>query len=275
MTDVVIILVRYREPLTTSAGFESAVKCLNKSGLSPAEHLVIYDNSQCPERAPVSCSYYHNPRNPGLAAAYNYALRVAKEWKRSWILLLDQDSTLPEDYLERLPLKVDSSVAAIVPRVISNRRIVSPVRVIAGVPFPSMPVRTGGIRSSPTLAINSGALLRVSFLEAIGGFNEEFPLDSLDHWWSYELFSRGHSMLVLDCRIEHRLSVSEPEHLTVERYTGIVESEVRLFRRYRALLSRILFGMVLIRRAVRFCLIAERRRFAKATLRGVRNLWLG
>ena len=39
-----------------------------------------------------------------------------------------------------------------------------------------------GVQNKAVMAINSGSLIKVSFLTEIGGFNGQFPLDYLDHW---------------------------------------------------------------------------------------------
>ena len=86
--------------------------------------LIIYDNSPEPQREslefPFKHEYVHNPANEGVSAAYNYALQVAKRKDYDWLLLLDQDTDLPEDYISKLSNIIsdpicDNNVAAIVP----------------------------------------------------------------------------------------------------------------------------------------------------------------
>jgi GT2 family glycosyltransferase len=126
------------------------------------------------------------------------------------------------------------------------------------------------------MAINSCALIRTKFLEEIGGFNKNFPLDGLDHWWCGEAQRLQRKLFVMEGTIEHDLSVSNfGENVTAARYQSIVDSEVTLYRNHRATLTRALFLLQLVRRSIRFFFTMKDRRFAKISLNGALRLFSG
>lgn len=97
--------------------------------------LLVYDNS--PSAASprpevwkgVTMTYRHDPRNLGLAVAYNLALQKAVESGRKWLLLLDQDTHLKGDFLDTLLEQLDkpaNAVCALVPKLRQGQTILSP-----------------------------------------------------------------------------------------------------------------------------------------------------
>ena len=82
-------------------------------------------------------------------------------------------------------------------KLVSENEMVSPVFANILRPLKSEKPESG-IQHTPVMAINSGAFIRVSFLDEIGGFNNQFPLDFLDHWLFHEIYANGKKVWVLD-----------------------------------------------------------------------------
>jgi rhamnosyltransferase len=131
--------------------------------------------------------------NSGLGAAFNVGMRVACDKMATWLYVLDQDSVLAKGCLDRLyqtALELlkhgPSSVAAVSPTV----RCMAYPQVIH---YPLQwngkqlqPEINGGASSVPGAVpvdspISSGTLYRVAALMAIGGFNESYFIDFVDH----------------------------------------------------------------------------------------------
>lgn len=203
--------------------------------------LIIYDNSPKPQPVniplPFEYRYAHDASNGGLAAAYNFALQADPANTNQWLLLLDQDSTLPENFLEEAfkalsLIGPDDGVAAAVPRILQHGRPISPALVKGGRVSPVKNPGTGVSRKNLT-AINSGALLRKSFLSGIGGFNQKFRLDYLDHWLFSEIRRRGKRVYVTGAAAGHELSVGDMDRqMTSERYLSVLRSETLFYRNY-------------------------------------------
>lgn len=203
--------------------------------------LFIYDNSPQSQpldvRLPFAHRYVHDPLNGGLAAAYNLALYSDPQDPERWLLLLDQDTALPEDFLEQ-SLKAlekigpDQQVAAAVPRIFQEGRPISPAIITTGRVSPVKEIGEGIAREGLT-AINSGVLVRKNFLREIKGFNPKFKLDYLDHWLFSEIGRIGKSVYVTGAVVKHDLSVSHIEsRVSKDRYLSILDSETLFYRDY-------------------------------------------
>ena len=74
-------------------------------------------------------------------------------------------------------------------------------------------------------AINSASCISVNFLNKIGGFNNSFPLDMLDHWLNYEINKHTKDTYVFASNISHNLSVTDYSSLSIKRYEKILLAE--------------------------------------------------
>ncbi|MDQ1000808.1 GT2 family glycosyltransferase [Neobacillus niacini] len=275
-----IILVVYKSKLEDSNTYTSLLSVLNNNqSLKKDLSIVIYDNSPEKQELPTNnqaleVSYVHDPRNLGLATAYNFAYQLSLKNKSEWLLLLDHDTTLNEDYVKAI-LKVDKSIpdqiAAVVPKVVSKNIMISPVTSLSLLPLlEERP--TPGLQTSPIMAINSGALIKIDFLKQIGGFTEEFPLDYLDHWLFYKIYNTGHKVLLLDgVELQHELSVMDFGSISSARYRSILDSEIKYYKNYRKELFPA-YKKLMVRRLIRQILIEKNKKIAAYTLRRLFSL---
>jgi GT2 family glycosyltransferase len=236
-----LVVVLYKEKPEESKTFQTLKTTLfsKKEAINDVE-VILYDNS--PQKQAfnslryegISVSYIHDARNLGIATAYNYAWSVAKGNGSQWLLLLDHDTELTDAYIKEvlnIP-EVATDVVAIVPKVRSENRLISPVYSHSLRPLQeASPVP--GLQKKPVMAINSGALLRVEFLNQLNGFNQDFPLDYLDHWLFFEIFAKGKKVWLVDVILEHELSVLEYSRVSLKRYQSILDSEVYFYQKYK------------------------------------------
>lgn len=234
-----LVIVLYKVTPENSSTFRSCMYALNGKNAEDFS-IILYDNSPVLQHIDVfsyknvKISYEHDPRNLGIAAAYNYAYGEAKKNGSEWLLLLDQDTEITSEYLIKFMNfnEKNKNVAAIVPIIKSKNQMVSPVYshtlrpLQGGKPVP-------GIQEQPVMAINSGALIRIDFLNELGGFNEDFPLDYLDHWLFHEVYTKGYTIRLLDVSLEHELSVMDYSTVSLSRYKSILESEMNFFKNYQ------------------------------------------
>ncbi len=197
--------------------------------------LVLYDNSEKPqEELPQekTITYVHDKRNIGLVPAYNLALQMAKEQGAEGVLLLDHDTEISREYLETLKNETFSGkVGCIVPQIRTTNGIISPLKADAYINHQHTPLTTGTY-DGPYMAINSGSLISVKALEEIGGFNEEFPLDFLDHWLFHALGEKNYQIKVLQNVIDHDLSVLDYKNVSHRRYESILAGERIYYSKY-------------------------------------------
>ena len=235
-----IIIVLYKTKLEDSLTFKALKK--NLSLLKDlGSKILIYNNS--PEiETPQSNDYviYTPTENLMLAGAYNYALQKAIENKAQWLLLLDQDTELNQDYFERLnaflnKTDVSSVYDVVVPTLSIGDKHLSPIAYYKSTgPFIShlnKPLRNNEDvvkyvtnEGKNYAAFNSASLLSIEILQRINGFDENYPLDMLDHKYYHLLNKLGAKIYILDAHLKHTLSLLEKENtMSVTRYQGYID----------------------------------------------------
>jgi GT2 family glycosyltransferase len=250
---------------------------------SPTFQLSIFiaDNTpggQDPGTLPEGVSYRAAPDNPGLARPYNEAIVTAGQEGCSWLLTLDQDTHLPPDFLllleryARQYRKVDQ-VAAIVPQIADNGRIISPFRYVGGFLPRVLPSGTKGISGRHTSALNSASLLRVSALRQIGGYDPRLPLHNSDTRLYQHLDEAGKRVVVAgDIFVNHELAILQRQNrMTAERYRQMLADECDFWDRHMGLLGRTERLIRLLGRVCKGYLQGEDAMFRKVTLDEIRR----
>jgi GT2 family glycosyltransferase len=271
---ITIVIVVYKTLINQSTTFHSLLRVINEDiTLFKDISIVIYDNG--PEKQVFDLSpfegveiiYQHDPRNLGIAVAYNYAWSLAKKNESQWLLLLDHDTSITEQYIKdifNLP-NLTEDIVAVVPQVHSRKTMVSPVYSHSIRPL-QIDRPKPGLQDQPIMAINSATLLRITFLNEIGGFNEDFPLDYLDHWLFFEIYSNGKKVFLLNTTLEHDLSVMDYSKISLNRYKSILNSEINFYKNYKRDLYTA-YKKQLMKRLVKQALIVKNKQIAMYTLR--------
>ncbi|MEH7109773.1 glycosyltransferase [Bacillus sp. JJ1764] len=236
-------------------------------------NIILYDNS--PDKhdfTPIGyegnhISYVHDPRNLGIATAYNYALAQAVANGSKWLLLLDHDTELTADYFEKVLNLPDlpENVAAVVPKIISENTMISPVYTTSLRPLQGDRPKEG-LQEQEVMAINSGALLKVDFLQSIKGFNSSFPLDYLDHWLFHQVYAQQRKVWILPVTLEHELSVLDYSRVSLKRYQSILNSEINFYQNYKQDLFPA-YKKQLAKRFLKQLLLVKNKQIALYTLR--------
>lgn len=228
------VVVVYQRPLATVRAWPFLQTLLSGSKETgfDLQQLLIYDNSPQPpaalEPSTPRCMQVHDASNGGTAAAYTRACAVASDIGIDWLLLLDQDTALPETFLADAALALANSqgqAVALVPWVVQGARVISPSRVTARGGIVSLQPDGGPIDTTGLTAIASGSLLHVPTLASILPFPEGLWLDYVDHWLYLQLQRRGCPVAVFDARLQHELSVFTPRTLSARRLRSILDGE--------------------------------------------------
>ena len=238
--------------------------------------LLIYDNSSskqtAPSDIPFDCQYVHNPHNDGLAVAYNYALNEAIKTSHDWLLLLDQDSTLPAKFIDDLSrelsgIEKDDTVCAVVPKMRYKNVYFSPSRDLFGGTLRPIDMKHKGICAFKVFAIGSGCAVKVSFLQGIGGFNEFYWLDFLDRWLFITINIMGGNVYVTDSVIDHELSVMNyDKFMTEQRYSNILKYEAIFMKSYKSKAEIYIYYLRLVKRVVYLFVTVKDKRYSFMTL---------
>ena len=230
---IVVVIVLYQQRFSQSPSFDLLMKAVKEKKIQ----LVVYDNSPVKQLEPLleqdkDISYYHDPSNPGLATAYNYALNHAQQNIR-YFVTLDHDSQLTATYFDTL-LTIDwtDELVAAVPLVYAGSNQISPVFADRYINRQVEKVDRSRLSQRRIMAINSGAVFSIKFLKEIGGFNLDFPLDFLDHWLFWTIYQFKKTVFILPEKMDHDLSVLDYQKVSVTRYQSILKAEKTFYQNY-------------------------------------------
>ena len=210
--------------------------------------ILVVDNTpggQSPGWLPEGVVYESSPTNPGLADAYNRAIRHAVGGGFSWLLTLDQDTYLPSNFVTLLTEALirndeDARIGALVGRIFDRGRQLSPLRFAGGFWPRFLPANFVGLAPAFTTALNSASLLRISGLEAIGGYDPRFPLNNSDTSLFHRLGEAGLRVFVVPgLVIRHQLAIMQrEERMTPERYQHLLADERAFWDLYMGTAAR-------------------------------------
>jgi GT2 family glycosyltransferase len=259
---ILIVVVRYGTPLEESATMRTLSACLDENAeLARSFETLVWDNSpvgQTVTELPIAVEYRHSSENVGVAGAYNYAMELAEQRGISWLLLLDQDTKLPQGFLAAMQayatrLEKEERIAAVAPTVLMGDLQVSPKIMSrwggAKDPAPGF----AGPVFDELIIMNSGMLLRVAALRRIGGYSMDFWLDFSDRYVCHMLAAHGYGAWVAgDLRLDHDVSIMAGEGATsMVRYEIMMGAQDAYFSQYKSLLRNAVFCQRLLRNAWR------------------------
>lgn len=278
MEDVLIILVIYEMNILNSQSCKSLLECWDDD-----INLLIYDNSSESKNETIlneffpqegNVQYVWDPSNPGIAKAYNIALQYANKSNMRWLLLLDQDSSLTTNFFHLLiqtKKNVTDSIVSIIPKVKCNKKIISPQIPFLGGFAKSISQYKYGAVYRELVYINSMSLVRISFLNQIGGFSEAYPLDMLDYYINKCIYRSNKGIYIIPVIMEHNLSVLQKNYVKIERYRSMLEAEIKFYQA-STLMDKLMFKMHLILRSFKFW-IKNRNKYASITLKKLFSLF--
>lgn len=254
------VIALYKMQPSKSAALTTLLASMPSLQNGQAEiRILLYDNTpggQIVGVLPSGVQYKANPENGALSAACNYGLKIASEDGFEWLLTLNQDTTLPIDFLCKLCnaarfVATMHDVAGIVPSIWSDGRLVSPFTVMKYWTFSRhLPEGLVGIPMENVYAANSASTIKVSALIAIGGFDPRFPLDMIDFDLNYRLHRQGLRFFVAgNILVELELSGHDlKKRSTSKRYEDYLGAEELFCDEYLGRIMSIVVSLKLIYR---------------------------
>lgn len=155
-----------------------------------------------------------NRNRGGIAGGLNRGVAAARELGADWITLLDQDSRLSAEGLQRLRdpwLVIPSGELVVVgPTIWDRDRRTSHGRCLS---------REGPYERT-RLLISSGTTFRTADWPSLGWFHEDLFIDFVDHAWCFRAQARGFTLLKNpDVRLVQRFGHPHPNRLC--RWAGL------------------------------------------------------
>lgn len=145
--------------------------------------------------------------NKGIAFAQNVGIKKAQENSCEYVMLSDQDTLYPSDYIDTMlpSFKAKANVAAIAPRFIDNNKSYSDGFFAANTIFFSRFYPVSGNHEIQH-CIASGQIISVDSLASIGLMSESLFIDWVDNEWCWRARAKGYSILGnADVIIAHQL----------------------------------------------------------------------
>jgi GT2 family glycosyltransferase len=260
MPTLLIVVVRYQVPLEQAPVMRSLNTCFAETPeLLASVATLVWDNSPEPAVDPTAgfpFTYRHSERNLGVSGAYNRAADLAEQAGCGWLLLLDQDTTLPAGFVTAMlayaqRFAEQREPAAVAPTIVVGEATVSPKVARRWAGAGEVPAGYQGLCRQEVMLVNSGLLLRVAALRAIGGFSPEFWLDFSDRYLCHMLAQHGMPVwLAGELRLQHHISLMAGEGgISEERYANLVAAEDAYFALYRSSARNAAYRLRLLRSA--------------------------
>jgi GT2 family glycosyltransferase len=277
IVNVCAVIVLYKLKASDSPSLRTLLAAAAEVSSSDIKlQVLIQDNTPGGQNigaVPSTIRYETAPENPGLADAYNRALQFAQANNYQWLLTLDQDTTLPRDYLVHMVehlkgLDSDARICAIVPQMVDKGRNLSPFRFAAGFMPRWFAFGFVGTPSRATYALNSAAVLRVASLAAIGGYDYRFPLDVSDINLFHRLHAAGKRVFVAgDILVSHSFSLlNKDKRMSMDRYPKMLRDECAFWDLYMGPLARAERFVRLVGRVGKDYFLTDDPAFWRATL---------
>ena len=148
-------------------------------------NIIVYDNSSIDYGNKNFCKkhgimYYTQNKNLGLSKANNFVVNKIKKNEKNYLLILDDDTDLPNDYFDEIYKEIQNNTFDILlPIVMSNNQIISPCNVQFNCRIKKVK-EINTIDLKKITAINSGMVVKTSIYNTIK-YNEKLFLDYVDH----------------------------------------------------------------------------------------------
>lgn len=209
---IMIAAVVYKQKLEDTNVYRSLLAGASAHGVTD---VYIQDNGpegNEPDGLPSSWRYVIDSSNPGLSAAYNRAAEYGLSVGCDYMLIADQDTVFPKDYMETLrnAIETENGYEVYVPNVIvGNGMVMSPV-VKHGYMASLSPIKTvGQIALKRYAVINSGLCVCLGTFRRVGGYREEVPLDFADFQFCERLAADAVLAYAMDAECRQNFSALE------------------------------------------------------------------
>lgn len=187
MTNKAAIIVLYKQ---NNDILKIVVEQLKKHKIE----LIIVDNNESDDvRKIIELPIYHpNFNNKGLGEALNQGVSIAENLNFEYVLLLDQDSLMSDDYLEYYT------------REIANKSK-QDRKVIFGANFSDRKInREQVVNNKKNYLITSGSIFSINSYKEIGPFKSELFIDYIDIEWC----ARAVNIFGYDLRLISEISIN-------------------------------------------------------------------
>ncbi|MCY9804039.1 glycosyltransferase [Vibrio scophthalmi] len=231
------VIVSYNPDIELLSNLTKTSKQVDKVLLfdnnSNADGLVLVKECECIDNVEV----IYSEANIGLSKAQNVAIKMALSEGADWILTLDDDSDISDDFVNNmLSLNLESrcDIGVIVPTVIDQNSDQVSRFILSGHKFRKVTPLDKPLEV--LVAISSGMLIHKNTFESVGFMNEDYFIDYIDIDFSLRVNERFKILSSPKSILQHKLGLKEK--VTVLGVSFIVSNHSP-FRRYHIYRNRI------------------------------------
>ena len=203
--------------------------------------IVVSDDASPATFDPIlqQCSVpiHRHHGNQGIARSLNLGVRFAEDAGAAWLLTVDQDSWLPDGYVDALLATASTATEA----GLQVGAIAAEIVIVGQTRLP-YPQRTESGIITTTEVFQSGTLWNVAALRRIGGFDESLGIDAVDAAACLGLREHGYVVVLAPgVALEHAYGDGRPVRLfgrtvmatghSPARRTTMVRNRLRLLPR--------------------------------------------
>jgi len=266
------IIVIYECAIGQSASFQSLQKQLGSQS-----SLFLFDNSLLAQSVPktsFTIYYEHHPENPGVSAAYNCGFEKARQLKKKWLFLLDQDTQFDDAIFDNYEKAIRQypRIEIFTSLLIDKRGIISPFRFLFGRGLRKKVILPGIHSFEKLYLINSGLLISLALFERTGGYDERFPLDFSDMVFIEKLYAQSLKFVLLNARLTHSLSSNSDktnDAITVlDRFNQFCAA-AKLFKKIST--RKTILSFIVFPRAFKLFIVKKDFRFLFAAANALKN----
>lgn len=222
---------------------------------------IVWDNSPFGDGVDLSAlglcgEYVATPTNLSLSTIYNHVVSCHLR-PGEYLLLLDQDTVLPNDYL----LKAQAAISAhpdvdlFLPMVWANGRWASPVTYLCGWGKQWGSRQVGEITSNRISAINSGMIISDTYL--LGSFpiyDERLRFYGTDTQFMLDYMDRRRSLCMMDTVIDHDLSYFSAASSTRASKFAVMKAAYDVIYEKRPWIQRVAVRLMMLAVSLRYAL---------------------
>lgn len=211
LNDFLIVIVLYNKNLYESETFKSLIE--NAKTRNEKVHLFVYDNSlnsyqHSIESNYCNVKYKHDPNNSGVSKAYNEGFDYAKSKNKKWVMLFDQDTNLPSNYISTLieAMFLKPEIGLFSPILKFGCKIISPLKIKFQRGKGIKKIESGIKALKNFSIINSGLCMKTDLFFKTEGYNEQIRLDFSDISFIRRLSKVISHFFLVPIVVEHDLS---------------------------------------------------------------------
>lgn len=252
--NTVAIVILYNPVFTTLLKLYQSVVYQVKS-------LVFVDNSQLRETQVANrewieqledlrCYYLPMSDNLGIATAQNKGIEFAKTLDAQFVLLLDQDSALPDNMIVELlssyeKLKNNHKVAVVAPSFIDEKtNHVLPLNKYHGIFRKKVIPSQGDKFIEVSHLISSGSLISIEVFDKVGLMQDSLFIDYVDTEWCLRCVNMGYQLFVIPAiMMTHNMGDG---YVNIGNRQVVLHSDFRNYFTLRNMVYLILYGNVLL-----------------------------